>query len=103
MSKGIAAKAAKSTEGVSVGDASTTREKVSKLVACCNGGEQPVRDWTSGVPGTKSVGSSGRLVESEQEVDPLGASRSTNKDEVLGESPARFIIRRNEGSRWANK
>ena len=103
MSKGVAVKALKSSKGVVVGEASTTRKKVSKLIACCDGGEWPVRDRTSGVFGMKSVGSGGRLVESEQETDPLGVSCSTNKGEVLGKSPAHFIIRWNEGSCQTNK
>ena len=103
VSKGVASKTPKSSEGVGVGEASTTREKVSKLIACHDGGEQPVRDRTSGISGTKSVGSGGRLVESEQETCPLGESRSANKGEVLGETPACFVIRRNEGIRRTNK
>ena len=69
-----------------------TREKVSKLTSCRDRGERPVRDRTSGVLGTNSIGSGGRLAESEQEVDPLRASRSANKGKVLGESFAHFII-----------
>ena len=66
-------------------------------------GEWPVRERTSGVAGMKSVGSGGRFTEGEQEVKPLETSRSANKGEVSGESPARFIIRRNDGSCRTNK
>ena len=79
------------------------RENVPKLVVGGNWGEQPVRERTRGMAGTKSIGSGGSLTESEQEVDPLGVSHSANKGEVLGESPARFIIHWNEGSRRTNK
>ena len=103
MSEGVASKATISAEGVGVGDLSTTREKVLKLVSCRDQGKRPVRDRTSGILGTNSVGSGGGFTESEQEVDPLGASRSANKGKVLGESPAHFIIQRNEGSRRTNK
>ena len=66
-------------------------------------GKQPVREQTSGVAGTKSVGSGGRLTEAEQEIDPLPVSRSTNKGEMLGETFAHLIIRRNTGSRLVNR
>ena len=92
VTKGVAAKASKSSEGVGIGDRSTPCEKVTKLISCCDGGKRAVRDQTSGVLGTKSVGSGGRLAETEQEVVPLRASRSANKGEVLSETPARFVI-----------
>ena len=66
-------------------------------------GKRPVRELTSGVAGTKSVGSGGRLTEAEQEIDPLPVSRSANKGEVLGKTPARFIIRRNPGIQCINR
>ena len=103
MSEGVAPKATVCSEGVGVGDLSTTREKVLKLTSCRDWGEWRVRDQTNGEAGTKSIGSGGRLAESEQEVKPFEVSRSANKGEVSGESPARFIIRRNDGSRWTNK
>ena len=103
VSEGVAPKATISAKGVGVGDHSTTREKVSKLVSRHNWGECPVRDRTSGILGTNSVGSGSRLTEGKQEVDPLRARHSSNKGEVLGETFARFIIRRNDGSRRANK
>ena len=68
-----------------------------------DGGERAVRERTSGVVGMKSVGSGGRFTESEQEVEPLPVSRSANKGEVLGETPARFIIRRNPGMQRVNR
>ena len=103
MSKGVAAKATISSEGMGVGDLSTTPKKVSKLISCCDRGERPLRDQTSGILGTDSVGSGGRFAKGEQEVDPLRARRSANKGEVLGESFAHFIIRRNEGRHRTNK
>ena len=103
VSKGIAPKASKSSKGVGVGDASTACEKVSKLVVGDDWGKWPVREWTRGMAGTKSVGSGSRLTEGEQEVEPLDTSRPANKGEMSGESPARLFIRRNDGSRWANK
>ena len=103
VSEGVTPKATIAAEGMGVGDRSMTREKVSKLVSGCNWGERPVRDQTSGVLGMNSVGSGGRLSESEQEIDPLRPSRSANKGEVLGESFARFVIRRNEGMCRTNK
>ena len=66
-------------------------------------GKWAVRERTSGVAGTKSVGSGGRLAKSEQEVEPLPVSRSANKGEMVGETLARFIIRRNVGIRLANR
>ena len=103
MSEGVTAEATICSEGVGVGDLSTTCEKVSKLISCRDRGERRVRDRTSGVVGTKSVGSSGRFTKSEQEVEPLEVSRSANKGEVTGESCTCFIIRRNDGSRRTNK
>ena len=92
MSEGVASKTSKSSEGVDVGDASTAREKVTKLVVGGDWGEWAVRERTRGVAGTKSVGSGGRLMEGEQEIDPLHVSRAANKGEMLSEAPARFII-----------
>ena len=99
----VASKASKSSEGVGIGDASTTRKKVSKLVVGRDRGERPVRERTRGMAGTESVGSSGRLLESEQEVDPLCVSRSANKGEMLSEAPARFIIRWYAGNLFISK
>ena len=73
------------------------------MVVVDDRGEQAIRDRTSGVAGMKSVGSGGRLTESEQEVEPLPVSRSANKGKVLGETFARFIIRRNAGIRRVSK
>ena len=92
MTKGIASKASKSSKGVGVGDASTACEKVVKLVVGSDRGEWAVRQ-TRGMAGMKSVGSSGRLTEGEQEIDPLRVSRAANKGEMLSKAPARFIIR----------
>ena len=103
MSEGVTPKATVCSEGVGVGDLSTTREKVSKLISCRDGGERRIRDRTNGIAGMESVGSGGRLTESEQEVEPLEARRSANKSEVSGESCARFIIQRNDGSHRTNK
>ena len=103
MSERVTSKATVCSEGVGVVDLSAACEKVSKLVSCHDRGEWRVRDRTNGVAGTKSVGSGGRFTEGEQEVEPLETSRPTNKGEVSGESPACFIIRRNDGSRRANK
>ena len=103
MSEGITLEATVCSEGVGVGDLSTTHEKVSKLISCHDWGKWRVRDRTSGIAGTESVGSSGRFMESEEEVEPLEVSRSANKSEVSGESCACFIIRRNDGSRRTNK
>ena len=103
MSEGVAPKASKSSKGVSVGDVSTAHENVPKLVVGGDRGERPVRERTRGVAGTKSVGSSGRLTEGEQEVDPFRVSRSANKGEMLSEAPARFIIRRNAGIRRVSR
>ena len=103
MSEGVTPETTVCSKGVGVGDLSTTCEKVLKLISRCDWGERRIRDRTSGVVGTKSVGSGGRLTESEQEVKPLEASRSANKGEMSGESCTRFIIRRNDGSRWTNK
>ena len=103
MSEGVALKASKSSEGVGVGETATTCEKVLKLVVDDDRGEWAVREWTSGIAGTKSVGSGGRLTESEQGVDPLCVSRSANKGEMLGEAPARFIIRWNAGRHLINR
>ena len=66
-------------------------------------GKWAVREWTSGVAGTKSVGSGGRFTKSEQEVEPLLVSRSANKGEMVGETLARFIIRRNAGIRLVSR
>ena len=103
MSKGIASKASKSSKGVGVSDDSTTRKKVLKLVVDDDRGKRAVREWTGGVMGTKSVGSRGRLTESEQEVDPLRESRSASKGEVLSKASARLIICWNTGSRLVSK
>ena len=103
MSEGVAAEASICSEGMGVGDLSTTREKISKLVSCCDGGERRVRERTNGIAGMESVGSGGRFTKGEQKVKPLEASRSANKGKVSGESRARFIIRRNDGSRQTNK
>ena len=103
MSEGVTTEASICSEGVGVGDLSTTCEKVSKLISCCDGGEWRVRERTSGIAGTESVGSGGRFTKSEQEVEPLEVSRSANKGEMSGESRAHLIIRRNDGSRRTNK
>ena len=73
------------------------------MVVDDDGSERAVRERTSGMAGTKSVGSGGRLTESEQEVEPLLVSHSTNKGEVLGKTPPRFIIRRNPGIQCINR
>ena len=103
MSKGVAPKASKSSKGVGVGDRSMTCEKVSKLVVDDDGGKWAVRERTSGVAGTKSVGSGGKLMEGEQKVEPLRVSHPANKGEVLGETPARFIICWNAGRCLVNR
>ena len=103
VSEGVAPKASKSSEGVGVSDASTTRKKVSKLVVGGDRGERAVRERTRGVSGTKSVGSGGRLMESEQEVDPLHVSHSASKGEMLSKAPARLIIRWNMGNRLISR
>ena len=66
-------------------------------------GKWPVRERTSGVAGTKSIGSGGRLTESEQEVEPLPVSHSANKGKVVGKTFARFIIHRNTGIQHVSK
>ena len=103
VSEGIASEALICSERVGVGDVSTPCEKISKLVSRFDRGERHVRERTSGIAGAESIGSGGRFTEREQEVEPLKASRSANKGEMSGESCARFIIRRNDGSRQANK
>ena len=103
MSEGVAPKASKSSEGVGVGDASTTCKKVPKLVIGGDRGERTVRERTRGVSGTKSIGSGGRLMESEQEVDPLRVSHSASKGEMLSKTPARLIIHWNTGRRLVSK
>ena len=73
------------------------------MVVDDDGGERPVREQTSGVAGTKSIGSGSKLTEGEQEIDPLRVSRSASKGEVLGKTPACFIIRRNAGNRLVSR
>ena len=103
MSKGVAPKASKSSEGVGVSDTSTTHKKVSKLVVDDDRGEQAVRERTSSVLGTKSVGSGGSLTEGEQEVNPFPESRSASKGEMMGETPAHLIICWNAGNCLVSK
>ena len=103
MSKGVAPKASKSSKGVGISDASTAHEKVLKLVVSSDRGEGAIRERTRGVAGMKSVGSGSRLMESEQEVDPLCVSRAANKGEMLGETPACLIVRWNTGNLFVSK
>ena len=103
MSKGVATEATIGSEGMGVGDLATTREKISKFVSRCDGGERRIRERTNGIAGMESVGSGGRFTKGEQKVEPLKASHSANKGEVSGESCARFVIQQNDGSRRTNK
>ena len=73
------------------------------MVVVDDRGERAIREQTSSVAGTQSIGSGGRLTESEQEVEPLLVRRSTNKGEVLGKTFARFIIHRNPGMQRVNR
>ena len=57
----------------------------------------------NGVDGAEGVSSGNGLSETVKEVAPCSVRRLPNKGEVLGECPARFIIRRNPGIRRLNK
>ena len=103
MTEGIALKTPISAEGVSVGKGSSTSELVAKLAICREREEWHVRERTRGMDGREGVSSRSGLSETEKEVAPRAVRRSANKGEVLGERPARLIIRRNVGVRRVNK
>ena len=103
MTEGVASKTPISSKGMGVGDCSATAKLVSKFAT---GGERDkwrVRERTRGVDGAEGVSSGSGLSEVKEKVAPHAVRRSANKGEMLGERPARFIIRRNAGVRRVNK
>ena len=103
MTEGITSKTPISAEGMVVGKGSSTGELVTKFAAFGKGDKRRVRERTCGVDGVEGVRSGSGLSETEKEVAPRAVRRSANKGEVLGERPARLIIRRNVGVRRVNK
>ena len=103
MTEGIASKTPISSEGMGVGKGSSTSELVAKLAIGWEREERRIRERTRGVDGAEGVSSGSGLSETEKEVAPRAVRRSANKGEMLGERPARFIIRWNVGVRRVNK
>ena len=103
MTKGITLETPISSKGMGIGDGTTTSELVAKFGASDEGDEWQDRERRDGVDGAEGVSSGSGLLEIEEKVSPCPVRRSANKGEMLGESLARFIIRRNAGVRRLNK
>ena len=92
MTEGIASKTLISSEGMGVGNGSSTGELVAKFTTGNEGEEWQVRERSNGMLGAEGVSSRSGLSEREKEISPSAVRRSTNKREMLGETPACFII-----------
>ena len=103
MTKGIASETPIPAEGVGVSNSSASSELVPKFAAGGKGDKRRIRERTRGVDGAEGVSSGSGLSEFKEKVTPRPVRRSANKGEMLGERPARFIIRRNVGVRRVNK
>ena len=80
-----------------------TGELVAKFASSGEWDERRVRERTRGVDGAEGVRSGNGLSETEEKVVPRAIRRRSNKGKMLGERPARLIIRRNAGVRRVNK
>ena len=103
MTEGVAAETSISAERVGVGKGSATGELVTKLGSANEGDKREDGERGNGVDGAEGVSSGKGLSETEKEVPPSAIRRDANKGEVLGERPARLIVRRNAGIRRLNK
>ena len=103
VTEGIASETPISTEGMGIGNGTVTSELVAKFGASDEGDKRQDRERSNGVDGAEGVSSGSGLSEVKEKVSPRPVRRSANKGEMLGESPARFIIRRNTGIRRLNK
>ena len=103
MTEGVALKAPVSSKRMGVGEGSVTGKLVAKFGASDEGDKRQDREWRDGVDGAEGVSSGSGLPEVKEKVSPRSVRRSANKREVLGESPARLIVRRYAGIRRLNK
>ena len=107
MTEGIAPETSICSERVGVGKGSSTGELVTKFASSGERDEWRVRERSNGVFGAEGVSSGSGLSKSEQKVSPPAVRRSANKHEMLGEmlgeTPARCIIRWNAGVQHINK
>ena len=103
MTEGVAPEAAISSKRMGVGKGTSTGKLVTEFAAADEGDKRDDRERTNGVDGAEGVSSGKGLTETEEEVAPCAVRRCANKGEVLGERPARLIIRRNAGIRRFNK
>ena len=103
MTEGIAAETPISSKRMGVGKGSLTGKLVTKFATADEGDERYDGEWGNGVDGAEGVSSGSGLPEAKEEVPPSAVRRDANKGEVLGERPARFIVRRNAGIRRLNK
>ena len=103
MTEGIASKTPISAKGMGVGNGSSTGKLVAKLATADEGDKRQDRERSNGVDRAEGVSSGKGLSQRKEEVAPCAVRRCANKGEVLGERPARCIIRRNVGIRRLNK
>ena len=103
MTEGIASETPVSSERMGVHEGPATGELVTKFASSREWDERRVRERTRGVDGAEGVSSGSGLSETEEKVAPCAIRRHSNKGEMLGEEPARLIIRRNAGVRRINK
>ena len=103
VTEGIASKTPIVAEGVGIGNGSSTGKLVPKLASGGEREERRVRERRRGMDGTEGVSSGSGLSKVKEEVAPRAIRRSANEGEMLGERPARFIIRRNVGVQRVNK
>ena len=103
MTEGVAPETAVSSKRMGVGKGSSTGKLVTELATADEGDKRQDGERTDGVDGAEGVSSGKGLSETKKEVAPCAVRRRANKGEVLGERPARFIIRRNAGIRRLNK
>ena len=103
MTEGIAPETPISSEGMGVREGSATGELVAKFASSGEGDKRRARERTRSVDGAEGVSSGSGLPETKEKVAPRAVRRCANKGEMLGERPARLIIRRNAGVRRVNK
>ena len=103
MTEGVASETPIGSKRVGVGDRSATGKLVVKFATGDKGDKWRIREQIDGVSGMEGVSSGSGLSKIEQEISPPAVRRSANKREMLGETAARFIIRRYAGIRRVNK
>ena len=85
MTEGVAAEAPISSEGVGVGNDSSTGKLVAQFAAADEGDKRYDGERGNGVDGAEGVSSGSGLPEAKKEVPPCAVRRDANKGEVLGE------------------